>query len=116
MMEASMVRSLTKGKYYSIGAWTIKPGRENEFVSTWNDFAQWTTELTAGESMGTLVQDVEEPRLFYCFWPFETEEGIKKWRSEPKFREFMMRMRAFCESWRPSIARVVGTVGGEAPP
>jgi heme-degrading monooxygenase HmoA len=116
MMEASMVRSLTKGKYYSIGAWTIKPGRENEFVSTWNDFAQWTTELTAGESMGTLVQDVEEPRLFYCFWPFETEERIKKWRSEPKFRELMMRMRAFCESWHPSIARVVGTVGGEAPP
>lgn len=103
-------------KHFSIGAWTIKPGRENEFISAWNDFAQWTTELTSGASQGTLVQDIDEPRLFYCFWPFDDADAVRDWRSEPKYREFMMRMRAFCESYSPSITRLVGKVGGEAPP
>ena len=103
-------------KHYSIGAWTIKPGRENEFISAWNGFAQWTTEVTFGASQGTLVQDIDEPRLFYCFWPFNSADDVRDWRSEPKFREFMMRMRAFCESCHPSIARVVGKVGGDPLP
>ncbi len=111
-----MEKSTCAGTYYSIGAWTIKPGRESEFLSTWNDFAQWTTELTSGGSLGVLVQDVEEPRLFYCFWPFQSEEGFRRWSGEPKFRELMMHMRALCESCHPSFARIVGTVGGQAPP
>jgi heme-degrading monooxygenase HmoA len=88
----------------------IKPGREEEFVSTWRDFATWTADIRSGALAGTLVQDTDEPRRFFCFWPFESEEGIRQWRSEPKFREFMMRMRAYCESYQPSISRTVGFV------
>jgi heme-degrading monooxygenase HmoA len=100
---------------YSIAVWTIKPGREAEFVSAWQDFAAWSSDIGAGALEGTLVQDAEEPRRFFCFWPFDSEEGIRRWRAEPKFREFMMRMRAYCESCQPSVSRTVGYVGGSYP-
>lgn len=100
---------MSPARHYSIGAWTIKPGREEEFKSAWNDFAQWTAESkTASE--GVLVQDTEDTRLFYCFWPFDSEEAIARWRSDFMFRQHMMRMRAFCESCRPSIVRVVNRI------
>lgn len=106
-----MERSAPAGNY-SIAIWMIKPGREEEFVSTWQDFAAWTADIRSGALEGTLVQDADEPRRFFCFWPFASEEGIRRWRNEPKFREFMMRMRAYCESCQPSISRTVGFVGG----
>jgi heme-degrading monooxygenase HmoA len=100
---------------YSIAVWLIKPGREGEFVAAWKDFATWTAMAKMGAMEGTLVQDVAEPRRFFCFWPFESEEGIRRWRNDPKFREFMMRMRAHCESWQPSISKTIGYIK-EVPP
>lgn len=93
--------------YYSICTWTIKPGREEEFRTAWNDFAQWTAESrTASE--GVLTMDTEDPRKFYSFWPFESEEAVARWRSDNMFRQHMMRLRAYCEDCRPSIVRQVG--------
>jgi len=95
---------------YSIAVWLIKPGREAEFVSAWHDFAAWTAHAGMGAFEGTLVQDIDEPRRFFCFWPFESDESIRRWRTDPRFREFMMRMRAYCENCQPSISRTVGYV------
>jgi heme-degrading monooxygenase HmoA len=97
-------------KLYSIGSWTIKPGREEEFIAAWKDFACWTAEPGSGASEGVLAQDVDDPRLFYCFWPFSDEDSLRRWRSEVPFKQFMMRMRAYCETCRPSIVRTVGRV------
>lgn len=95
--------------HYSICAWTVKPGREDDFRTAWNDFAQWTAESkTASE--GVLVQDTEDPRRFYCFWPFESEEAIARWRSGTLFRQHMMRLRAFCADCRPSIVKLVDRI------
>ncbi|MDW5563738.1 MAG: hypothetical protein SA339_10975 [Methanomassiliicoccus sp.] len=97
-------------RHYSIGSWIIKPGREEEFKSAWNDFAQWTAEARTAASEGVLVQDTEDSRLFYCFWPFKSEEAIKQWRSDIMFRQHMMRMRAYCDSCHPSIVKMVNKV------
>ncbi len=101
-----------QARNFSIAVWTIKVGREEEFVAAWLDFAAWTADIKVGALGGTLVQDSEDPRRFICFWPFDSEEGIRRWRDEPKFRSFMMRMRAFCESCQPSTGRTVGHVAG----
>jgi len=99
-----------KRKRYSIGSWVVKPGREEEFRSAWNDLALWTAESKIGASEGVLVQDTEDPRLFYCLWLFESEEAIDRWRSDIMFRQHMMRMRAYCDSCRPSTVRLVERV------
>ena len=101
---------LSTEKHYSIGAWTIKVGREEEFKSAWKDLAQWTAESGSGASEGVLVQDTEDPRLFYCFWPFDSREAVDRWRSDATFRQYLMRMRAYCESCRPSVVKIVGRV------
>lgn len=90
----------------------IKPGREAEFIATWQDMALWTEDMKVGASEGILIQDVEEPRRFFGFWPFESEVGVQKLRNDPKFKEYMMRMRAYCEDCKPSMARVVGKTAG----
>ena len=110
-----MDRSVRNGNY-AIAVWMIKPGREEEFLSAWKDFATWTSESGAGALEGTLVQDVQEPRRFFCFWPFVDEPGINKWKGDAKHREFMMRMRAYCESHTPAICRTVGYVEGAGMP
>lgn len=97
---------------FSIAVWMIKAGREAEFVAAWQDFATWTADIKTGALGGTLVQDSEEPRRFICFWPFDSAEGIRRWKDELKFRSFMMRMRAYCESCQPTMGRTVGHVAG----
>lgn len=100
------------GITYSIGTWLVKPGREAEFIATWQDLALWTEDMNVGADEGTLVQDTAEPRRFFAFWPFESEMGVQRLRGDPKFKEYMMRMRAYCEDSRPSTARLVGRTAG----
>lgn len=101
---------MSSKKHCSFGAWTIKAGREDEFRSTWSDLVQWTAEASMGASEGVLVQDSDDPRLFYSFMPFESMEAIEKWRLDIMFKRFMMRMRAYCEACRPSAGLMVENV------
>jgi heme-degrading monooxygenase HmoA len=108
--EGDTMNGSRSASNFSIAIWLIKAGREAEFIAAWQDFATWTSDIKVGALGGTLVQDSEDPRKFICFWPFDSEEGIRQWRAEPKFRSFMMRMRAYCESCQPSTGRTVGQV------
>lgn len=95
---------------YSVGIWIIKPGREQDFISTWTDLVEWAIDHGMGAIWGTLVQDIDEPRRFISFGPWESMDRIKAWRDDPKYKEFMMRMRAFCETGQPMNLKEIGHV------
>lgn len=97
-------------KRFYVGAWVIKGGRESEFISAWTDLAHWTQEQGKGVGEVRLVQDLEDPRRFYAIWEWGTEDDVSKWRASTRYKEFIMRMRAFCEVCQPTIGRAVVTV------
>mgnify|MGYP002410134675 CR=1 FL=1 len=95
---------------YFVGDWLIKEGREQEFQDVWTDFAQWTLEQKFADRAIELYQDVAEPRRFYALWDCGSDRSIEDWTRQTRYKEFVMRMRAFCERCTPTIAQPVREV------
>lgn len=97
-------------KCYFVGDWRIKEGREQEFKEAWADFAQWTLEQKFADHALELFQDLAEPRRYYALWRCGSERSVEEWTKQTGYKEFVMRMRAFCEHCTPSIAQPVMAV------
>jgi hypothetical protein len=104
----------TQEKCYFVGDWRIKEGRELEFKEAWEDFAQWTLEQRFADHPLELFQDLAEPRRFYALWRCGAAHSVEEWTRQTKYKEFVMRMRAFCEQCTPAIAQPVMAVQRQA--
>lgn len=49
---------------YTLGIWRVKPGRADEFVAAWTEFADWTTRHARGAGWGRLLRDVNDDHRF----------------------------------------------------
>ena len=62
------------------GVWTIKPGREDEFVAAWREL------VPVGESLGSgdpkLLRDRDRPNEFRSFGSWPELETIERFRAE----------------------------------
>jgi heme-degrading monooxygenase HmoA len=96
---------------YTAGVWTVRPGREEEFVELWADLAEWTAAAFAGRS-GTLLRDREHPNRFLSFGSWESADQIDAWRAAPKWEEVVGRMRELLEDFQPGVYDVAARVGG----
>jgi hypothetical protein len=61
---------------FTHGRWIVKPGREEDFVAAWRDFAEWTIASVEGSSGGWLLRDREQPNRFFSFGPCESLQAI----------------------------------------
>ena len=59
-------------RVFTHGTWIVKPGREEEFVEAWCEFADWTRMQIPG-ARGTLLRDREERNRFHGFGPWPSE-------------------------------------------
>ena len=94
---------------YTHGTWLVKPGEENAFVSAWTDFVTWASTFS-GSGTFRLVRDVERPASYMSFAPWESFEDQKTWKESPEFREQIMRVRAHCDDFQPSVFELVTSV------
>lgn len=86
---------------YTVGVWTVKPGREDEFVDAWREMAVRTREEYPGRS-ATLLRDRRTPNLFIGSGPWESMEQIEQWRlRSPAFGSFISHVRELIESFTP---------------
>ncbi len=100
--------TLTTGQPYMFGVWTIKKGREDEFIAAWIMFARWTYNNTNGAMIGTLLQDDKIPNRFISFNPWEDAEGMTSWRGTTEFKKFLEVVGDLTEDGSsPSTARLV---------
>ncbi len=84
------------GEHYSHTAWIVKPGHEEEFVRRWHEFEEWS----AAEGLSArarLLRDVDEPRCFISFGPWESLAAIRRWRGLPGFQEHVGRLSEVLE-------------------
>ena len=57
---------------YTVGVWRVKPGRVDDFVAAWTEFAEWTSANIAGAGAGQLVRDTADENRFVSFGPWES--------------------------------------------
>ncbi len=94
---------------YTLGIWTVKPGKEKQFIAEWEAFAVWTAENQPGAGKGYLLQDREHPEQFISFGPWESADAIKSWRERAEFKAFAAKARELCSNFQPRTLDLVAS-------
>jgi heme-degrading monooxygenase HmoA len=94
---------------YTVGVWTVKPGREDAFVNAWHALAQWTIENGFG-GHGTLLRDREDHSRYVSFGPWPSAEAVQRWRADPGFRDHLDEIMPSVERFEPGTYDVVLSV------
>ncbi len=95
---------------YTLGVWTVKVGRESEFVEAWRDFAEKTAaEFPAPSAM--LLRDLERPNVFISYGPWASLEDIATWRGSATFEQGVARIRDSLDGFEPHTMDPVVAIG-----
>jgi quinol monooxygenase YgiN len=100
-----------QGEVYTAGLWTARPGNEAHFIAAWQEFATWTTQHVPGNLNARLLQDLNEPRRFVSFGPWDSTESVEAWRQLPEFQTFFATAKELCEAIEPHTLRQVAVTG-----
>jgi heme-degrading monooxygenase HmoA len=95
---------------YTLGVWTVKPGREQDFIDAWHGMAAATAAEYPGSS-AVLLQDRDTPTKFISSGPWESLEQIEAWRGSDLFREGVGRIRDVIDAFEPHTMEVAASVG-----
>jgi heme-degrading monooxygenase HmoA len=85
---------------YTLGIWTVTPGREENFVEAWKELADHT-KADFPEETATLLRDRDQPNRFISFGPWESLEQIERWRSSDTFKRGVGKLREVLEDFVP---------------
>jgi heme-degrading monooxygenase HmoA len=110
MVRGSSQKGDEMPQLFTHGRWVVKPGREDEFVAAWGDFANWTKANVEGVSRGWLLRDREQANRFFSFGSWESLEAIEAWRARPEFQEQIAGMRELLETFEPLTLDVAAEV------
>jgi heme-degrading monooxygenase HmoA len=95
---------------YTLGVWTVKPGREDAFIEAWNAMATATAADYPGAS-AVLLRDRDEPTKFISSGPWNSLDQIETWRASSTFQDGVGRIRELIERFEPHTMDLVVTVG-----
>lgn len=90
---------------YTVGIWTVKAGREEEFVAAWRAMGEATiAEFPAAH--GTLLREVASPSRFISFGPWDSLEEVDAWRASAPFEEGVARIRELLDGFEPGTYEI----------
>ena len=96
---------------YTLGLWRAKPGQEDAFIAAWKELGDFFSSLPNPPSgQGTLVQSLDDSRLFYSFGPWPSLGAVQQMRANPATPERIGKLSALCEEAKPGNFRLVATV------
>ena len=100
---------------YATGSWRPYPGREDEFVDAWIDFANWTAEMP-GAHAAVLARDLRDPERFVSFSSWDSLEAIRVWKTSPEFKPRMALVQSHIDKFAPTELDVVASVDATPDP
>ena len=98
------------GDVYTLGVWTVKPGKESDFIEAWRSLGSYFYSLPQPPGPGTLVQSVQDSTLFYSFGPWGSIADIQAMRADPRTASEIGKLVALCDEAVPGTYRVVASV------
>lgn len=100
-----------KDSVYTLGVWRVKPGKEAEFIEAWKALGNLFAQLPLPPGgVGTLVQSLSDPLLFYSFGEWSSREAIQAMRQDAKAQEGIRKVAELCTEATPGSFRVVAQV------
>jgi heme-degrading monooxygenase HmoA len=87
------------GDAYASGNWQVRAGEEDEFVSRWTAFLEWTRENAEGFGGATLIRSAEDQSRFISFAEWTDMEAQAAWRSLPEWQPKMGACRELCDEF-----------------
>jgi heme-degrading monooxygenase HmoA len=85
---------------YTLGDWTVKPGREEELVEAWRHVAMQTAADFPAPT-ATLLRDGDQPNRCISYGPWPSLDEIEAWRESLTFDEGVARIRAMVDGFEP---------------
>lgn len=95
---------------YTLGLWTVREGREDDFVKAWTVMAERTKEEFPHAS-GTLLRDQNQPSLFISYGPWDSAEEVSAWRASEAFTQGVAAIRDNLVSFEPHTMSLVTRIG-----
>jgi heme-degrading monooxygenase HmoA len=95
---------------FASGNWLVREGLEDEFVSRWTDFLEWTRDNAEGFREASLLRSVQEPRRFVSFSEWDDDDAQAGWRSLPGFLDKLGACLDVCDDSETGRARRVVSV------
>jgi heme-degrading monooxygenase HmoA len=92
---------------YTCGIWTVKPGRDEQFIAAWQDLANWTSREVPGSIWAKLLRDRSAPDRFISFGPWESLAAIEHWRSLDGWKQRVARLRELLDGFDASTLELV---------
>jgi heme-degrading monooxygenase HmoA len=92
---------------YTHGIWQVKPGRADEFIAAWTEFADWTVQHAQGTGWGKLLRDVNDEHRFISFGPWESLAAIESWRGLDGRNQRVGRIRELLVGFEPATLELV---------
>src|SRR5438105_15725325 len=92
---------------YTQGVWQVKPGRTDEFVAAWIEFADWTSANAEGSGSRTLVRDLAGDHRFVSVGPWRDVDAIERWRDTAGWSDHMAKLRKLVVHFEPATFEVV---------
>jgi heme-degrading monooxygenase HmoA len=98
---------------YTTGTWTPYPGKEEDFVRAWAEFASWASGMP-GAGLLSLTRDVRDTERFVSFGGWESLEQVRDWKGSPDFRERMAQVLQHVAEFQPTELRLIATADAGA--
>jgi heme-degrading monooxygenase HmoA len=105
---------MDEGVMYSVGIWSVKTGKEEVFLKTWEDFAKWTMSNQKGARGVIMLQDAEQKNRLIAFGSWDDLESMQAWRGTPEFKAAFVRFKELCDEIKPSTMKSVINISSEA--
>ena len=93
---------------YTHTSWVVKEGREDEFVERWREWADWTRRQGLA-SQAMLLRDVDDPRRFISFGPWESIQAVSNWRAQAGYHERVVKLGEVVDHFEPRTPEVVAS-------
>ena len=95
---------------YTLGVWTVKDGREQDFIDAWHAMAAATATDFPGAS-AMLLRDRDTPSVFISSLPWESLDQIEAWRASETFRAGVGEIRELIDNFEPHTMDLAATIG-----
>jgi hypothetical protein len=96
-----------KAMVYTLAAWRVHEGRQQAFISAWQDLGAAFNALSDPPGKGVLVQSTSDPTLFYSFVPWQSMEAVGAMRNDQHAIEGIKRLEGLCTEATPGAFHVV---------
>lgn len=85
---------------YASGNWHVKEGSEDEFLTRWRAFLEWTRGNAAGFQHGFLLRGKSDAGHFVSYSTWNDLASQQQWRTLPEFEQKLGACTALCDDFQ----------------